>query len=405
MDYKKKYENALEIGKSLIRRTDGTFHRKDLEDMFSELAESEDEKIMKAISDIIHLDNNEIRSVLDLHNISYQDAWDWFEKQYEQKPNKCMYSEYNYTDKDRKVLCDGCEEDCEFKQKPVEMIQWTGENLIDVINFTGKSPNFDKWFNSFDEYENYVHNHNNIFKLFNDDGSHYEVPVGAWIVRTPDGYNVASQFRFQQKPVEWSEEQIKALYQGNQMTMKTIYISGPITDLTTGQPREGWQQDFLDAEAKLRRMGFSVINPVDIAREVEEEWQQQWTLAGDMNKWNGPIANAFLKQGPTRGTYIVACLQRMNDEAMAGRLHGVYVIGESGDPYTKPRIYHSDGVQMELHMALVLGIPVFGQFHGDNEIDIHLLPVKDGKRLLSGGRFGIENWSVKTAVRHGRYQD
>ena len=39
----------------------------------------------KAISDIIHLDNNEIRSVLDLHKISYQDVWTWFEKQCEQK--------------------------------------------------------------------------------------------------------------------------------------------------------------------------------------------------------------------------------------------------------------------------------------------------------------------------------
>jgi len=177
--------------------------------------------------------------------------------------------------------------------------------------------------------------------------------------------------------------------------MKTIYISGPITDPTTGQPREGWQQDFLDAEAKLRHMGFSVINPVDIAREVEDEWQQQWSLPGNLSKWNGPIANAFLEHGPTRGTYITACLQRMNDEAMAGRLHGVYVIGSDHDPLAKPRIYHSDGVLMELHMAHILGIPVFSQFYDDCEIDLHLLPVKDGKRLLDNGEFGKEDWSGK----------
>lgn len=177
--------------------------------------------------------------------------------------------------------------------------------------------------------------------------------------------------------------------------MKTIYISGPITDLSTGQPRKGWQQDFLDAEAKLLHMGFNVINPVDIAREVDEEWQQQWTLAGDMAKWNGPIADALREQGPTRGTYIVACLQRMNDEAMAGRLHGVYVLGSGRDPYAKPRIYHSDGVLMELHMARVLGIPIFAQFYDGCEIDIHLLPVKDGKRLLDNGEFGKENWSER----------
>ena len=73
------------------------------------------------------------------------------------------------------------------------MIKWNGDNLKEVLDFTGKSKNFDKWFASFADYEKYVHEHNNIFKLFNEDGSHYEVPVGAWIVKTPDGYNVASQ--------------------------------------------------------------------------------------------------------------------------------------------------------------------------------------------------------------------
>ena len=176
---------------------------------------------------------------------------------------------------------------------------------------------------------------------------------------------------------------------------KTIYISGPITDLTTGQPREGWQKDFLDAEAKLRRMGFNVINPVDIAREVEEEWRQQWSLPGNLSKWNGPIANAFLEHGPTRGTYIVACLQRMNDEAMAGSLHGAYILGANSDPTAKQRIRYSDGVMMELHMAKVLDIPVFAQFYDSNEITLDLLPLKDGKRLLDNGDFGNENWSWK----------
>ena len=92
---------------------------------------------------------------------------------------------------------DACE------QKP-SMIQWKGDNLKEVIDFTGKSPMFNKWFKSFEEYEEYVHSHGNIFKLFNDDGSHYEVPVGAWIVKTPDGCNVASKAVFRQKPADWS---------------------------------------------------------------------------------------------------------------------------------------------------------------------------------------------------------
>ena len=87
------------------------------------------------------------------------------------------------------------------EQKPC-MIQWKGDNLKEVIDFTGKDKNFDKWFNSFEEYEKFVREHEGILKLFNEDGSHYEVPVGAWIVKTPDGRNVASKAVFKQKPAD-----------------------------------------------------------------------------------------------------------------------------------------------------------------------------------------------------------
>lgn len=84
------------------------------------------------------------------------------------------------------------------------MIQWTGKNLREVIDFTGKSPKFNEWFKSWDEFESYVHSHGDIVKLFGEDGSHYEVPIGAWIIKTPDGYNIPSRFKFIQKP-SWSE--------------------------------------------------------------------------------------------------------------------------------------------------------------------------------------------------------
>lgn len=82
------------------------------------------------------------------------------------------------------------------QEQPDNMIQWTGNNLKEVIDFTGKSQRFGEWFKSWEEYENYVHTHNDVLKLFCEDGSHYEVPVGAWIVKTPDGYNVPSIARF-----------------------------------------------------------------------------------------------------------------------------------------------------------------------------------------------------------------
>ena len=84
------------------------------------------------------------------------------------------------------------------KQKPC-MVQWKGDNLKEVIGFTGKDKNFEKWFKSFEEYEKYVHEHNDIFKIFNENGNHYEIPVGAWIVKTPDGYNIASNAVLKQK--------------------------------------------------------------------------------------------------------------------------------------------------------------------------------------------------------------
>jgi len=86
----------------------------------------------------------------------------------------------------------------EKSEKPINpkpmMIEWTGNNLKEVIEFTGKSPRFDEWFKTWDEYESYVHSHGNILKLFNKDGTHLEVPVGAWIFKTPDGWNVPSTF-------------------------------------------------------------------------------------------------------------------------------------------------------------------------------------------------------------------
>ena len=89
------------------------------------------------------------------------------------------------------------------------MIQWTGDNLKELVHFTGKSPKFEEWFKTWEDFENYVHTHNNIFKIFNEDGSHVEVPVGAWIIKTPDGYNVASRYVFKKKPADKIEPKFK----------------------------------------------------------------------------------------------------------------------------------------------------------------------------------------------------
>ena len=129
---------------------------------------------------------------------------------------------------------------------------------------------------------------------------------------------------------------------------KTIYISGSITNPETNQPREGWQKDFLEAEARLRAMGFSVINPIDIAQEVDDAFKWRYKYCG------GPCNGHGEPMRPTRTDYIMACLQRMQLNHEADMLHGVYVIGKD----TEAR--QSIGVSMELQMATLLGIPIYG---------------------------------------------
>ena len=48
----------------------------------------------------------------------------------EVKPKECMYSKDNYTDEDRQVLCDGCEEDCKYNKK--EPVSEDLEEAIDT---------------------------------------------------------------------------------------------------------------------------------------------------------------------------------------------------------------------------------------------------------------------------------
>ena len=140
-------------------------------------------------------------------------------------------------------------------------------------------------------------------------------------------------------------------------TTKCVYLSGPISDPVTGLPREGWQRDFLDAEARLRRMGLTVVNPVDIAREVEDAFKWRYYYVGR------PCSSDGGPDKPSRADYIMACLQRIKMAHEAGMLHGVYVIDV--DKYDEDLVIdprESHGVMMELRMAELLGIPIFAEY-------------------------------------------
>lgn len=181
-----------------------------LETLIPELRESEDERIRKELVEKI----SNLACGCFISQEQKQRFIHYLEKQKESLhiQETCKENSDSFIDSVIEVrsfqrgLAEGRrqEQEKQKEQKPV-MIQWTGKNLKEVIDFTGKSPKFGEWFKSWEDFENYVHSHGDILKLFCEDGSHYEVPVGAWIVKTPDGYNIPSRFRFIQKPAEWSK--------------------------------------------------------------------------------------------------------------------------------------------------------------------------------------------------------
>lgn len=75
-----------------------------------------------------------------------------------------------------------------FVKKPVmiEAIQWTGENLKEVLDFTGKHDKFNEWFENFKDYQNHVSNSGDIFKIFTLEGV-MEASPGDWIIRGVKG--------------------------------------------------------------------------------------------------------------------------------------------------------------------------------------------------------------------------
>lgn len=64
----------------------------------------------------------------------------------------------------------------------VEAIEYTGDNLEEVIDFTGKHPNWEQWFDSFDEYRKHVEADGNIFKVISPIMTKHAVP-GDFVVR------------------------------------------------------------------------------------------------------------------------------------------------------------------------------------------------------------------------------
>jgi len=75
-----------------------------------------------------------------------------------------------------------------FTKKPVtiEAKLYTGDNLEEILEFTGKHPDFSKWFKSFEEYETHVKKNNGLFKIITLEGTMGAIP-GDWIIKGVQG--------------------------------------------------------------------------------------------------------------------------------------------------------------------------------------------------------------------------
>ena len=75
-----------------------------------------------------------------------------------------------------------------FRKKPVtiQALQYTGDNLAEVLAFTGKHPKWHDYFTSFEHYEEFVKNDDMIFKIKTLEGTMKAVP-GDWIIREVNG--------------------------------------------------------------------------------------------------------------------------------------------------------------------------------------------------------------------------
>ena len=75
-----------------------------------------------------------------------------------------------------------------FRKKPViiEAVQWTGQNLHEVLAFTGKRPKWNEWFEDWKAYESFVKKNGDIFKIKTLEGT-MDASPGDWIIRGVNG--------------------------------------------------------------------------------------------------------------------------------------------------------------------------------------------------------------------------
>ena len=86
MDYKEKYKEARERCREFYNKLGNAQLKKEVEEIFPELGESEDERIRKAIKILVEIKENDSIGLEPVYGASYKEMIAWLEKQGEQKP-------------------------------------------------------------------------------------------------------------------------------------------------------------------------------------------------------------------------------------------------------------------------------------------------------------------------------
>lgn len=100
-----------------------------------------------------------------------------------------------------------------FTKKPVTItaIQWTGDNLKEVLDFTGKHPKWGEWFSDFAAYAARVKSDGNVFKILTLEGTMKALP-GDWIIRGVNGEHYPCKpdiFSATYSPADIAAEQVR----------------------------------------------------------------------------------------------------------------------------------------------------------------------------------------------------
>lgn len=154
---------------------------------------------------------------------------------------------------------------------------------------------------------------------------------------------------------------------GGQGVRSVIYVSGPITDNATGLSRKGWQEEFLEAGAKLEAMGFSVVTPVEVAEEAQSEWETENPGGAEAPRWY----------------FIQKCIEELSgwiqlnrsEYGREWRFAGIYVIGRPHD------ILSSFGTMCEINFVLSAGLQVWCRHFSDGPVGSMLVPRGAGSSL------------------------